>query len=76
MGLMAQSIGNNVRLARMIVNLEIIIFDHLKPSSLTHVQLRLGEDIFEVLMVSIDIAHIAQQIMSPDFQSMNNYNEF
>jgi hypothetical protein len=59
MGLMAQSIGNNVRLARMIVNLEIIIFDHLKPSSLMHVQLRLGEDIFEALMVSIDIAHIA-----------------
>jgi hypothetical protein len=60
MGLMAQSIGNNVRLAKMIVNLEIIIFDHLKPSSLMHVQLSLGEDIFEALMVSIDIAHIAQ----------------
>jgi hypothetical protein len=36
----------------------------------------LGEDIFEALMVSVDIAHIAQQIMSPDFQSMNNYGEF
>jgi hypothetical protein len=33
-----------------------------------HIQLWLGEDIFKAFMVSIDIAHIAQQIMSPDFQ--------
>jgi hypothetical protein len=42
------------------VNLEIIIFNQLEPSSLMHVQLRLGEDIFEAFMVSIDIAYIAQ----------------
>jgi hypothetical protein len=41
-----------------------------------HVQLWLGEDIFEAFMVSKDIAHIAQQIMSPDFQGMNNCSEF
>jgi hypothetical protein len=58
------------------VNLEIVIFNQLEPSSLTHVQLRLGEDIFEAFIVSIDTAHIAQQIMSPDFQGMNNDNEF
>jgi hypothetical protein len=57
---MAQSISNNVCLARMIVNLEIIIFNQLEPSSLTHVQLWLGKDIFEAFMVRIDIAHIAQ----------------
>jgi hypothetical protein len=58
------------------VHLEIIILNQLKPSSLTHIQLGLGEDIFEAFMVSIDIANIAQQIMSLDFQSMNNCNEF
>jgi hypothetical protein len=36
----------------------------------------LGEDIFEAFMISIDIAHIAQQIMPLDFQSMNNCSEF
>jgi hypothetical protein len=41
-----------------------------------HIQLRLGEDIFEAFMVSIDIANIAQQIVPPGFQSMNNYSEF
>jgi hypothetical protein len=58
------------------VHLEIIIFNQLKPSPLTHIQLGLGEDIFKAFMVSIDIANIAQQIMSPDFQSMNNCSEF
>jgi hypothetical protein len=58
------------------MNLEIVIFNQLEPSSLTYVQLWLGEDIFETFMVSIDIAHIAQQIMSSDFQSMDNYSEF
>jgi hypothetical protein len=60
----------------MIVNLDIIILNQLEPSSLIHVQLQLGEDIIEALMVSVDIAHIAQQIMLLDFQSMNNYGEF
>jgi hypothetical protein len=40
-----------------------------------HIQLGLGEDIFEDFMVNIDIANIAQQIMSPDFQSLNNCSE-
>jgi hypothetical protein len=52
--------GNNVCVARMIVNLDIIIFNQFKSPSLTHVQLWLGEDILEAFMVSIDIAHIAQ----------------
>jgi hypothetical protein len=67
MRLTTKSIGNHICLARMIVHLEIIIFNQLNPSSLTHIQLGLGEDIFEAFMVSIDIANIAQQIMSPDF---------
>jgi hypothetical protein len=60
----------------MIVDLEIVILNLLEPSSLTHIELGLGEDIFEAFMVSIDIANIAQQIMSPNFQSMNNCSEF
>jgi hypothetical protein len=60
----------------MIVHLEIIIFNQLKPSSLIHIQLRLGEDIFEAFMVGIDVANIAQQVVSLGFQSMNNCSEF
>jgi hypothetical protein len=47
--------------------LGIIIFNQLKPSSLSHIQLGLGEDIFEAFMVNIDIANIAQQIVPPGF---------
>jgi hypothetical protein len=55
--------------------MEIIILNQLKPSSLMHIQLGLGEDIFEAFMVSIDIANIAQHIMLLNFQSMNNCSE-
>jgi len=72
----AQGIRNNICLARMIVHLEVIILDQLEPSSLTHIQLRLSEDVLKTFMISVDVAHIAKQIMSPGFQSMNNCSEF
>jgi hypothetical protein len=45
MCLAAQVIRNDIHLSRMIMNLQIIILDQLQPSSLAHVQIRLGEDI-------------------------------
>jgi hypothetical protein len=45
MHLAAQGICNDICLSRMIMNLQIIIFDQLQPSSLAHIQIRLGEDI-------------------------------
>ena len=58
------------------MHLEVIILDEVEPSSLTHIQLRLSEDILKAFMISIDIAHIAEQIMSLGLQSMNNCSEF
>ena len=72
----AQGIRNYVCLAWMIVHLEVVILDQLEPSSLTHIQLRLSEDVLKTFMISVDVAHIAKQIMSPDLQSMNNCSEF
>jgi hypothetical protein len=40
-----------------------------------HVQLQLSKDILEAFMVSIDVAHIIEQVMSPNFQGMNNCGE-
>ena len=57
------------------MHLEVIILDQLKPSSLTHIQLRLSEDVLKTFMISVDVAHIAKEIMSPDLQSMKNYSE-
>jgi hypothetical protein len=67
-----QRIRNHVCLARMVVHLKIIIFNQLKPPSLSHVQFRLSEDVLETLMISVDIAQITQQIVPLDFQSMDN----
>ena len=72
----AHGIRNDVCLARMIVHLEVIILDQLEPSSLAHIQLRLSEDVLKTFMISLDVAHIAKQVMSPDLQSMNNCSEF
>jgi hypothetical protein len=36
----------------------------------------LGEDIFEALMVSVNITLGAHKMMSPDLESMNNYCQF
>ena len=58
------------------MHLEVIILDQLEPSSLTHIQLKLSEDVLVTFMISVDVAHIAKQIMSLDLQSMNNCNEF
>jgi hypothetical protein len=49
MGLAAQSIRNDIHLA--IMNLQIIVLDQFHPSSLAHVQIRLGEDILQALVV-------------------------
>jgi len=56
---LTQGIRNHVCLARMVVHLKIIIFNQLKPPSLSLVQFRLGEDVLEAFMISVDIAQIS-----------------
>jgi hypothetical protein len=40
-----QGIRNQIRLARMIVNLQVIVFDELQPTALPKVEILLSEDI-------------------------------
>jgi hypothetical protein len=61
-----QGINNNVCLARMIVHLKIIVIDHLSPSSLAYVQLKLSKDVLETFMICVNITHIAKQIVPPN----------
>jgi hypothetical protein len=56
--LAAKRICNHVRFAGMIMDLQIIILDQFQPSSLPHIQIRLRENIFETLVVGVDIAVI------------------
>jgi hypothetical protein len=68
-----QDIRNHIRLTGMIVNLKIIVLNQLQPSSLLHVQIRLSEKVFQALVISEDMSHIANKIMPPGTQAMN-YN--
>jgi hypothetical protein len=55
---MTQRIRNDVCLSQVIVNFQLIVLDQLEPSSLPHVQIRLGKDILQAFVVRIDINHI------------------
>jgi hypothetical protein len=72
MRFLAQDISNNICLARMIMYLQIVVLDQLQPLALMHVQLRLSKNVLETFMISIDVAHVTKQVMSPNLQSMNN----
>jgi hypothetical protein len=72
MRFLAQCISRNVGLAKMIMYLQVVVFDQLEPSSLPHIQLRLSKDIFEAFVVGVDIVEISKQIMPPNLGSMDH----
>jgi hypothetical protein len=51
----------------MKMDFQFIIFDQLKTSSLPHVMFRSGKNIFEALVIGMDIARITRKIMPPNF---------
>ena len=54
------------------MHFNVIILDQFKPSTLPHIEIRLSENILEALVISIDVAMITKQIMTPYFESMDN----
>src|SRR6187401_3112858 len=68
--LSAQSICNEICLARCVFDDWIILLDHSDPKSLAEVQIRLCEDVLQALVIAEDVDFSAQQKMSPRNQSM------
>jgi hypothetical protein len=68
----AQGVRNHIRLTWMIVNLKIIVFNQLQPSSLPHVQINMSKKVLQALVVSEDMSHIPKEIMSSGTQGMNH----
>jgi hypothetical protein len=58
------------------VNFWFIILDQLQPTLLPHIQIRLSKQIFQALMIRIDMQQITQDILPLDLQCMNNDQEF
>ena len=70
--LATQSVGDYVSLAWMIVNLQVVVLDQFKPSTLPHVQIFLSEEVLQVLVVGVDITLVPNQVVSPNLQGMHN----
>jgi hypothetical protein len=66
-----QDILNHIRLTGMIVNLKTIVLNQLQPSSLSHVQISLSEEVLQAHMISEDMSHIPKKIMPLGTQGMN-----
>jgi hypothetical protein len=63
----AEGVCYHVGLPRVVMDLEVIIFDQFKPSSLTEVEVWLSEDILQTLVISEDVAIVPNQIVPPYF---------
>jgi hypothetical protein len=42
----------------VLVHFQLVVFDELEPSSLTHVQIQLGKDVLQAFVVRMDMNHI------------------
>ena len=70
--LATQSVGDYVSLAWMIVNLQVVVLDQFKPSTLPHVQIFLSKEVLQVLVVGVDITLVPDQVVSPNLQGVHN----
>jgi hypothetical protein len=63
--LSTQGINNQIRLARVIVNLQVIILYELQPLALPEVEILLSEYILQTLMIRVHLALGSHDIMPP-----------
>jgi hypothetical protein len=76
MCLAAKCIRNHIGFTRMIVYFKIIVLNQFQPTPLPHIKVSLSKDIFEALMVSVNVTLGAHKMMSPNFESVNNRCQF
>jgi hypothetical protein len=76
LGFPTQGICNQIRLAWVIMNLQIIILNEFQPTALPKVEVFLGKNILQALMVRIDLILGPHYIMSPNLESMHYGGQF
>ena len=74
--LAAQGISHYISLAWCITNAQVKVCYGLHPSLLTKVQVWLGKQILQTLVVGEDLATIIEKVMSPLLQCMNDNSKF
>jgi hypothetical protein len=70
--LSTQGISNQIRLARMIMNLQIIILNKLQPTALPKVEILLSEYILQTLMICVHLALGSHNVVSPNLKRVHN----
>src|SRR4051812_22597144 len=72
----AQGLGHHISLARGIRNIHVKIDYCLEPSLLAKVQVWLSKQVLQTLVVSVDLATITEEVMSPQLQRINHRCQF
>jgi hypothetical protein len=71
MFLSTQGICNQIRLAQVIVNIQIIILYELQPSALPKVEIILSEYVLQALVIGVHLTLGSHNIMSLYFECMH-----
>ncbi len=64
-GLATKGVSHDISFAWSVGDRQIKVLDGFHPSRLTEIQVGLGEDVFEALVVGEDLATVAQQVLAP-----------
>jgi hypothetical protein len=70
--LATQSIGYNVGLSWVIIDSNVIILNQLEPSALPQIQINLGKNVLETLVVTVNLTSMADEVISPYLESVNH----
>jgi hypothetical protein len=63
----AEGVCYHVGLPRVVVDLKVIIFDQLQPSSLTEIEVWLSENVLQALVICEDVTFVPNQVVPPYF---------
>jgi hypothetical protein len=65
------SVGYHIYFPGVVADSNILILDMLQPSSLPKVKVLLHENIFQTLMVRIEVTSHSHKILPPNIESVN-----
>jgi hypothetical protein len=68
-----QSICYDIGPPWVIVHSDVMILNKLYPSALPQIQISLSENILETLVVAVNLASLADEVMPPYLESMDYY---
>src|SRR3954465_1500123 len=75
-GFAAQGIGHHISFARGIGDIHVEIGYCLEPSLLAEIQVRLSKQVFQALVVGIDLATVTKEVMLPQLQCIDYSCQF